>query len=315
MFVKQLFICDAFASLNQRKDTSCALMKAAILRGHETFFCEAKDLFLEQDSLKATLYKVAFKQDILELALPAENVALSSFNCIWIRKDPPFDSSYLELTWMLDYVSSKTWLINSPSGLRSVNEKIWALNFNHLIPKTIICSKPDSLVEQFEASEAIILKPTHLFGGQGIVKTSLSDKCFDSQFKTLSKNYTRSIIVQAYVKDAIKGDKRILLWKGKVLGAVLRVNEGDDFRHNFFSGGKAVDCTITSRDKEIIQALSPHLNKLGLDFVGIDILGDYLTEVNVTSPTCLVEMNHFAKTNLESMIFDDIEKKLAVKPS
>ena len=237
-------------------------------------------------------------------------INLNTLECIWIRKDPPFDDRYLDLCWFLDFISDHVHIINKPNSLMQVNEKICTQHFQDLVPKSILATHPTYLKTSFKKEEPIILKPTDLFGGQDIFKTSLSDPKFESIFKKLSKNHSKAIMIQRFIEAVKEGDKRILLWRGRPLGAILRKNT-DALSQNFMAGGQAYRCTITKRDLEIIQKINPFLKKMYLDFVGIDIIGSYLTEINVTSPTGLAEMNAFETCFVEDPIFNELEERLA----
>lgn len=310
MSLTHLFIADPFLSLKQEKDTSCQLMKSALTRKHGVFFSEIKDLCLKNKTVFISTRKIREEKGCLRISDDYQLKTGDFFDCIWVRKDPPFNNQYLELTWILDFVQDNTLIINSPKGIRSANEKIWAMNFSQYMPTTVISSSIEFVSSTFKEDDLLVLKPTDLFGGQGITKGRRIDKDFYQKFQSLSSNFTKSIIIQKYIEEAVLGDKRVLVWQGEILGAVLRKNDSG-FINNFFAGGKAEACQITNHEKKVIKALKPFLLNLGLNFVGVDFLGKYLTEINVTSPTCLVEMNTFAGRKLENKIFDEIETKLA----
>ncbi len=307
--MKFVFLMDPLESVIFEKDTTLALMLGAKERGHMVYFLPTDGITLNNGQIvfhvtqvmpqriKSKPFVVKQKSD-----LPAENV-----DAVFIRTDPPFDEKYLMHTWLLDRLPSKVAVINSPCGIRTVNEKVWATQFTDLLPPTIVsCNRP-ALLEFIDKEKDVIAKPTDGHGGRSVFRLKKGETNTNVILETLSKSFKREIILQKYVSAAVKGDKRILLLNGEPLGAVLRMHAKDDHRNNFFSGGKAYPAKITTRDKQVIDVLKPHLRRLGLYFVGIDMLGDYLTEVNVTSPTCLQEMNQFANQKLENNVITFVE--------
>jgi len=227
---------------------------------------------------------------------------------IFIRTDPPFNEQYLHNTWLLDLLPSIIPVINTPGGIRAANEKIWAMQFTSVIPNTLIGRQKDDLKQFLIVEKDVIAKPTDSFGGQSIFHIKSGDPNSNVILESLTHNWQRDIIVQKYIQEAQKGDKRILILDGEPLGAVLRLHAEGDHRNNFHSGGKPLSIDINNRDKEIIEQLKPALKKLGLYFVGIDVIGDYLIEVNVTSPTCLQEMNRLYHCHLEDRVIEFSEK-------
>ena len=211
-------------------------------------------------------------------------------------------------TWLLERASKNVKVINSPTGIRTVNEKIWATQFTSLIPDTVISRKIEDFNDFLNQQKEIIIKPTDGFGGSGVFKISKDAPNKNVSFEVLSEKGRKEVIMQQYIPEASIGDKRILLLNGEPLGAVLRVHGKDDHRNNFYAGGRPEPCEITDRDMEIIEELKPHLIELGLYFVGIDMLGDYLIEVNVTSPTCLQEMNRLYGKKLHHEVIEFAEK-------
>jgi glutathione synthase len=192
--------------------------------------------------------------------------------------------------------------------LRTVNEKLWATQFVDLVPRTLVTSKL-ALYKQFVAEhDRAIVKPTDAKGGEGVFIVRRGDSNANVIFETLSHNKTREVIVQQYIPEAERGDKRILLLGGEYLTACMRIHGADDHRNNFFAGGKPAPAELTERDQQIIDALAPHMVALGLHFVGIDVIGDYLIEVNVTSPTCVQECNRLYERQHEDDVIAYIEK-------
>ena len=211
--------------------------------------------------------------------------------------------------WVLEHCPSHIQLINSPTGIRTVNEKIWTTQFKSIIPKTWVTSSIKELKSLLSNEKQLILKPTDGFGGQSIYKVTNNDCNKNVIFETMTKNNTQYVIAQTHLDEAKDGDKRILLWQGEPLGAILRKHSSSDHRNNFFSGGTAQPATITKQDKHIISILKPKLKELNLQFVGIDIIGDYLIEVNVTSPTCLQELNKLSNKSYHIEIMNKVINK------
>ncbi|MBN1869383.1 MAG: glutathione synthase [Candidatus Omnitrophica bacterium] len=296
-----VFLMDPLSSVVVKKDTSLALMVGARRKGHNVYFLPNGGIILKSGSLHFRVLKVTPQYDVKHpfiedtpALLDAEDV-----HVIFIRTDPPFNEKYLRNTWLLDLLPKHIPVINTPSGIRTVNEKIWVSRFTSIVPKTLISSSRDDLLGFLREEKDIIAKPTDSYGGQSVFHIMTDGQNTNVILETLTQNWRKDIILQKYIPDSLEGDKRILLLDGKPLGAVLRLHSEDDHRNNFFSGGKPLAVKINRRDQEIIDVIKPELKKLGLYFVGIDIIGDYLIEVNVTSPTCLQEMNQLYDRQLE----------------
>ena len=303
-----LFLMDPLASVQFSKDTSFDLMRAAHELGHQVFY-------LPKNGISSNLGKLYFSvQPVIPSPHPhpgfdvQPSVVLSEtdVDLLWIRTDPPFDDTYLTHSWLLDQFASRKRVINHPNGIRTVNEKIWVTQFIDIIPDTLVSQSKSEIREFVESNQAVILKPTNAFGGQGIVKTSPSDTNLDVLIELLTKNESTHIIAQSFVDASIEGDKRILLLNGDPLGAIYRINPNKGHRHNLFSGGITKPAQVNANDMKIIQQIKPYLTKLGLFFVGIDILGDKLIEVNVTSPTCLQEMSTYIGKDLAKEIIHQL---------
>jgi glutathione synthase len=228
-----------------------------------------------------------------------------------MRKDPPFDMKFFFATHLLSLVDERKCLVvNHPRGLRDANEKLYALNFPELIPETLVSSDIGQL-RQFmkEVGGEMIIKPLDGCGGSGVFYLNQKDRNTNALLETATSNGRAPIMAQRYIPEVRKGDKRIMVLDGEPLGAILRVPRDDETRSNIHVGGRVVKTALTARDREICQVMAPSLKKLGLYFAGLDVIGNYLTEVNVTSPTGVQEINAMNKVQLESQIFDFIEKK------
>ncbi len=300
---------DPLESVVFEKDTTFILMLESSRRGHEVYFCPKDGLSLIDGKVYAHTTKVK-PQAVVHEPFVVEHAARLSqddINAVFIRPDPPFDEQYLMNTWLLDHLPKHIPVVNAPAGVRTVNEKVWASQFTDITPPTIISSNQNDLLSFVAKYTDVIAKPTNKFGGQSVFHLENRHTNTRVTLETLSQGYREPIILQKYIPEAKNGDKRLLLLNGEILGAVLRVHGEGDHRNNFYAGGKAETTTITPRDQHIADTLKPHLQKLGLYFVGIDILGDYLIEVNVTSPTCLQEMNRLYNVTLETKVIDFVE--------
>ncbi len=304
------FLMDPLESINIKKDTTFILMVGAHRAGHRTFYVAKDGLSLLNGELVVAATEVVAQKILKQPFIIKKQYLLNSkdIHAFFVRTDPPFDQKYLTHTWLLDLLPKHIPVINSPNGIRTANEKLWATQFRAITPRAFIGSKRELLLDFINSENEVIAKPLNGFGGGGIFYIKKGDVNTKVILETLSRNFRDEIKLQKYIPDAKNGDKRILLLGGEPLGAVLRVHEKGDHRNNFFAGGKPKSTLITKRDLEIIGILKPKLKELGLYFVGIDIIGGYLIEVNVTSPTCLQEMNALYDKQLEDQVIEFTEK-------
>lgn len=310
--MKFLFLMDPLETVKFEKDTTFMLMLESHLRGHEIYYIPKDGISLINGKLYFHSIKVT-PQAIEHEPFIEEHVARLSqddIHAIFIRPDPPFDENYLMNTWLLDHLPKHIAVINNPSGVRTVNEKIWSAQFTDYVPPTIVSSNKHDLLEFITKHKDIIAKPTNAFGGQSVFHIEAGHTNTKVILETLSKSYNEKIILQRYIPEAKNGDKRILLLNGEILGALLRIHSDDEHRNNFYAGGRPATAQITDKDNKIVETLKPYLQTLGLYFVGIDILGDYLIEVNVTSPTCLQEINRLYNVQLEKKVIDFVTNLL-----
>jgi glutathione synthase len=305
-----IFLMDSLERVLPEKDTTLALMVGAHRKRHNVYFLPDGGMVRNDGVLYFHVRQVTPQYNKAPAFIDHGKTELSQdeIHVVFVRTDPPFGEQYLHNTWLLDLLPGHIPVINAPSGIRTVNEKIWVTQFTSLVPKTLIGCQQKELLEFITKYKEAIAKPTDSYGGQSVFHIQPGQKNTKVILETLTRNWKRDIIVQQYVPEAQKGDKRVLLLDGEPLGAVLRQHAEDDHRNNFFAGGKPKATEITKRDLEIITRLKPELKKLGLYFVGIDIIGDYLIEVNVTSPTCLREMNALYDCRLEDKIIEFSEK-------
>ena len=235
-------------------------------------------------------------------------VKLKDFNYIFIRQDPPFDMNYITSTYLLDFLPPSTYVINKPSSIRNFSEKISAFNFFEFMPPTIVSQEVDMIKSFLNLHQDIVTKPLYGNGGEGIYRYTLSD----SNLKNISQNQkilNVPIMAQKYIPEIKEGDRRIILIDGEYVGSVARMPKEGSFKANFHAGGTAKKIDLIRRDKEICLALKQILKENHLFFVGIDIIGDYLTEINVTSPTGIKQINTLNNTNLEKIFWDKLETK------
>ena len=297
-----LFIIDPIESLNKTKDSSLLLMKECLRRNIEVHFSEINQFSIDEGNVNIHSQKIISLEKGIKYQDTELNLS-SFFKKIFIRKDPPFDDDYLNLTYLLDHaVKEGTDVINNPSSIRNHNEKLSILNFQEIIPPTIVTSTASDVVNFLKIHEKIVLKPINGMAGNGIFVIDESDKNINSILETSTVNNTKVMMAQKYIPDIIEGDKRIIIIKGEPLPFCLaRIPDGKDFRANLAKGGTGIAKKLTADDIKIVNVIKKYLVKSKLDFVGIDVIGKYLTEINVTSPTCLVEIEN--QTNFNSAEF------------
>ncbi|MEE3717822.1 glutathione synthase [Tumidithrix elongata RA019] len=314
--MKLAFIIDPIAKLDPTHDTSVTLMEAACHRGYEVFVTNVESLSVIGGKAWALLQPVVVHPvELVDGKWVAPHPwyelktgkfqALETMQVVWMRPDPPVTVNYIYATYILDYVDPKqTLVVNSPAGIRSANEKVYALQFQDVVPETIVTSDKE-VIRKFVASKTeAILKPLDGKGGEGILFAQQGDRNLNSLIEMSTKFGTTPIMVQAYLPAAQEGDKRIILLNGEPIGAVNRVPRSGEFRGNMAAGGNAVKSKISKKEKEICAKLAPTLRQDGLVFVGIDVIGGYLTEVNVTSPTGLREIDRLDGVRLGDRVMD-----------
>ena len=302
-----LFIIDPIESLNKIKDSSLLLMKECLRRNIEVHFSEINQFSIDEGKVNIHSHKIISLEKGIKYQDTEMNLS-SFFKKIFIRKDPPFDDDYLNLTYLLDHaVKEGTDVINNPSSIRNHNEKLSILNFQEIIPPTIVTSNASDVVNFLKIHEKIVLKPINGMAGNGIFVIDELDKNINSILETSTVNDTKVMMAQKYIPDIIEGDKRIIIIKGEPLPFCLaRIPDGKDFRANLAKGGTGIAKKLTADDINIVNVVKKYLVKSKLDFVGIDVIGKYLTEINVTSPTCLVEIENQTNFNGAEFIIDTL---------
>lgn len=319
--MKFAFIIDPLSKLDPGHDTSVALMEAAQLLGHEVWVTKAQELSVVNSKAWALLEQVQLTPvELVEgrwvvseqwySISKAVLRSLEEMDAVFMRTDPPVTIPYLYATYILDYINpDKTLVINTPAGIRMANEKMYALQFKEVIPETIV-SQDKSVIRKFvEQREAAVLKPLGGKAGEGILFLEASDRNFNSLVEISTKQGREPVMVQTYLPAAKDGDKRIILLNGKPIGAVNRIPTGKEFRGNMAVGGRVAATEMTPEDRKICDRVGPQLEQDGLYFVGIDVIGGYLTEVNVTSPTGIREIDRLSGTRLGQEVIKWVEKQ------
>lgn len=312
MALRFVFLMDPVAGINIHGDSTFVLMLEAQARGHEVLYAEPRRLELRGAEPWVTAERIELRRiegDHFKL-LGRVAVALNEVDAVFIRKDPPFDIDYLVQTYLLDFIDRKrVVLINDPQGVRDFNEKLAAVRWADLMPRTMVAADPRRIREFIDEVGRAVVKPLTMAGGTGIVQLVRGDRNTGSVVDLLTREGRQMIMVQAYLDAVVEGDKRIVLLEGEPVGAINRRPRSDDLRANMHVGGTAEKSTLTPREQAICRALQPELSRRGLVFVGIDVIGGFLTEVNVTSPTGLQEIGRFDGVALESRFIDWVEKR------
>jgi glutathione synthase len=304
------FIVDPLASLKAYKDSSVFMMREAAKRGHEVFAFEVGQMQSAGERVSARVSSLSISEDHdrwYQVANESE-MALTEFDAVLMRKDPPFDQEYLYATLMLDLAEAQgARIINRPRSLRDYNEKLAILKFPQFAAPTLVSRDMARLHAFIDAQGDTILKKLDGMGGTSIFRVRADDPNRNAIVEVQTQLGCASVMAQRYIPDITQGDKRVLVIDGKVVPFVLaRIPKAGETRGNLAAGGKGVAQSITARDREIAEALGPQLKADGLTLVGLDIIGDYLTEVNVTSPTCMVEIFEQSGCNAASMLLDAI---------
>jgi glutathione synthase len=297
--MRTLFVIDPLESLQLAGDTSYALMLAAAARGHEVWTCQAGHLGLEHDDPIAEAQLTA----VVDAETPARAfssearipIPLDAFAAVFMRTDPPVDVEYLHATWLLDRARGKTLFINDPRGLRDLNEHLAVLAFPELTPPTIVTRSVKRLREFLdEQGGAIVVKPVDGYAGLGVFLIRAGDPNTSSLLETATRVGRSWTVAQRYLPQATEGDKRIVLLEGRPIGAFLRVPPPGEARDNLHVGGTAQACDLTAEDQAILRAVGPFLAQHGQVFVGLDVIGGRLTEINITSPTGIRHLDRLA---------------------
>ncbi|QDY69668.1 glutathione synthase [Qingshengfaniella alkalisoli] len=311
--MKIAFQMDPITSVNIDADSTFRIAEEAQARGHTMFFYAPDDLAFVEGTIYATGQDFTVKRvkgDHVKLG-PRERRALKDFDVVWLRQDPPFDMNYITTTHLLDLVHPSTLVVNDPFWVRNFPEKLLVLRFPKLTPPTAIARDVATLKAFKEEHGDIILKPLYGNGGAGVFRLDPNDRNLNSLHELFTTFSREPLIAQKFLPAVSKGDKRIILVDGEPVGAINRVPAEGETRSNMHVGGRPEKVGLTDRDREICDAIGPYLREHGQVFVGIDVIGDYLTEINVTSPTGIQELERFDDINVAGKIWEAIEGRRA----
>ena len=311
--LKIAFLMDPLENLDLKGDTTFALALEAQKRNHTISHFKPEDLIFNSNNVIANIceFELFSKNDIETFEYGIRNIELlSNYDVVMMRQDPPFDLSYITATHILEKLPKKTLVVNNPYEVRNAPEKIFVTNFSELMPKTMI-SRNINIIKSFrEEFKDIIIKPLYGNGGQGVFHIMPGDENLNSILEMFFKQSNEPLMIQEYIPSVRNGDKRIILLNGESVGAINRVPSKGESRSNMHVGGKPEKTILTKRDHFICNTISQSLKDKGLIFVGIDIIGDYLTEINVTSPTGIREIKTYNSVVIEELFWDFIENKL-----
>lgn len=296
-------------------DTTFAILLEAQARGHDIFYYTPDNLALDGKHLIAHGYTLHIKDDpVNHFSLSSHRTQnLAQVDTILLRQDPPFDMAYITTTYLLERIHPKTLVVNDPSSIRNSPEKLFVLDFLDLMPPTMITRAISDVYSFRKLHGDIVIKPLYGNGGAAVFQLGKDDTNINSLIEMFQLSFREPFIVQKYCNEILEGDKRIILVDGEVAGAINRVPCPGEFRSNIHVGGCAEYTELTARDLEICERLRPELKKRGLLLTGIDVIGPYLTEINVTSPTGIREVKSLGGKDIASMFWDAIEKKLLLK--
>ena len=316
MTLRTAFQMDPIASLNIAGDSTFALMLAAQARGHRLWHYGVTDLTWENGRLYAMATPVTVRRAVGDHFTNGEPVLLDlgrDVDVVWMRQDPPFDLSYITATHLLERIRGETLVANDPEAVRDAPEKLFVLDYARFMPPTMITRSSGAAREFLSRHGEVVVKPLHGNGGKAIFKIGRSGENLSSLIEMFNAAYVEPHMVQAFLPSVAAGDKRIVLVDGVVAGAVNRIPGEGEIRSNLAVGGTAAKTELTARELEICAAMGPELKRRGLIFVGIDVIGgEWLTEINVTSPTGIVAIDRFNETDTAGMIWDAVEGRLAV---
>jgi len=302
---------DPLESINIDADSTFMMAMEAQARGHALFHYLPSDLAFRDGRLYARARPVEMRREKGNhfSAGAAESIDLSTVDVVLMRQDPPFDMAYITATHLLEHIHPDTLVVNDPFHVRNAPEKLFVTHFDGVLPPTLITSSRQEIDDFRHEHKDIIVKPLFGNGGADVFHITPEDENLGALIEMFTQKYREPIIIQRYLPEVRQGDKRIILVDGVAAGGVSRIPAAGDARANFHAGGSAGKTRLTHREREICEAIGPALVKRGLVFVGIDVIGDYLTEINVTSPTGIQEINALDGIHIEKLIWDAIEKR------
>ncbi|MGB3042718.1 MAG: glutathione synthase [Xanthobacteraceae bacterium] len=311
MSLKVAVQMDPIARINVRGDSTFALLLEAQRRGHAISYYTPDQLSLNGRDVVAPVQSLSVRDEVgnhYTLGEP-KRTNLASFDVVLLRQDPPFDLAYITSTHLLERIHPKTLVVNDPASVRNAPEKLFVLDFPELMPPTLISRNLDE-INAFRAEHgAVVMKPLHGHGGAAVFRILPQDMNFGSLYDMFAVTFREPWVIQRFLPEVKKGDKRIILVDGEFAGAVNRVPAADDLRSNMVRGGAARATDLTPREREICETIGPALRQRGLMFVGIDVIDDHLTEINVTSPTGIRAIANLGGADIAALIWDKIEAK------
>lgn len=314
MSIKLGIVMDPIEGIAFKKDTSLALLDAAQRKGWDLYYMEQSDLALEQGRAMASMTKLTVHMDPENWFTKGETVyqPLSELDTILMRTDPPFDNEYIYSTYILERAEKEgTLIVNNPQSLRDCNEKVFATEFPQCCPEVLVTKDAAKLKAFHKTHQDVIFKPLDGMGGSSIFRLKHDDPNISVIIEVLTKFGKETIMAQKYIPEIKQGDKRILMIDGEpVSHALARIPQDGETRGNIAAGGRGVTQALTERDLWIARQIGPTLKEKGLIFVGLDVIGDYLTEINVTSPTCVREISRDSDQDVAMMLIDAVEKRL-----
>jgi len=303
---------DPLESINIKTDSTYILALEAQKRGYRLFHYLPENLIYENGRVSAlgNVFKLFPNKKTFFKKSKTQKIFLDDYDVVLVRQDPPFNMSYITATYLLEMVSDKTLILNDPKSIRDNPEKLSMFNFKNIIPPTLISKNTEQCFNFQKKYKKTIIKPLYGNGGEGISKLEGTNDLLKRKILKLISRYKQPIVIQKYLKEIKEGDRRIILIDGEYVGSVARIPKKGSVTANFHTGGTAKKVGLVRRDKKICSILKPFLKKKKLFFTGVDVIGNYLTEINVTSPTGIQEINKLNGVRLEEFFWDRVEKKL-----
>jgi len=303
---------DPLEKINPKEDSTFVIAQEAQRRGYKLFHYLPKDISLKNNTIitKGCYFKIINQGKKFFKKQKKISINLNQFHCVLVRQDPPFNMEYITATYFLEMLNQKVLVVNNPTEIRNNPEKLSMFNFKNLIPDTLISKDLNEIQNFIKKYKFTILKPLYGNGGEGIEKVTKGSLKNKTIIQRMIKKYKGAIIAQKFIKEISQGDRRIILIDGEYVGSVARIPKKGSIKANFHAGGSAQRSGLVFKDRKICSKLKPYLKKKGLFFTGIDAIGNYLTEINVTSPTGMQEINRLDNTRLEKIFWDKLEKKI-----
>jgi glutathione synthase len=312
MSLRVVFQMDPLSCLNFQRDSTVALIEEGQRRGHEIYHYTPSTLSWREGHLRAWGAKLETGKSNQESLVSgaSEHLELETFDTLFIRQDPPFDMGYITTTHLLDHLSGKVFMVNDPQGIRQSPEKILITHFPDLMPPTLITQEAPEIQDFLDQHHDVVMKPLYEFGGEGVLRLKKNDQNIMAAIDLFRKAYPHQPwMIQKFLPEILEGDHRLFLLDGELMAGYTRIPAHNSIRSNAARGGSATAYKPNARDQEICRHIGPILKKRGLFFVGIDIIGSYLIEINVTSPTGLRVLDRLYDMNSASLIWDALEKK------